>query len=100
MGESDCRLDLTNNEMLTNNLHALFHRMEAEIQANIEIRAEKKLKALSYAEHRIERIGIENIRRAKMRKLLTEKEEWTNIFAKGRSVVPDVNHILTVRIDG
>ena len=100
MGESDCRLDLTNNEMLTNNLHALFYRMEAEIQANIEIRAEKKLKALSYAEHRIERIGIENIRRAKMRKLLTEKEEWTNIFAKGRSVVPDVNHILTVRIDG
>ena len=46
------------------------------------------------------RIGIENIKKAKMRKLQAEKEEWTNTFRKGRSVVPDVNLILTVRIDG
>ena len=30
----------------------------------------------------------------------TKKEEWNNAFTKGRSVVPDVNHILTIRIDG
>ena len=44
--------------------------------------------------------GMAYIRNAKMRKLQTEKENWQNAFAKGRSVVPDVKHILTVRING
>ena len=29
-----------------------------------------------------------------------EQEDWQNAFAKGRSVVPDVKHILTLRING
>lgn len=52
------------------------------------------------AEQRIARIGIENIRKAKMRRLQSEKEEWTNTFTRGRSVVPDVKLILTVKVDG
>ena len=44
--------------------------------------------------------SIANIRNAKMRKLQEEKENWQNAFAKGRSVVPDVKHILTVRVNG
>ena len=74
--------------------------MENDIQSNLQTIAEKRLRALSFAEKRIARIGIENIKKAKMRKLQAEKEEWTNTFRKGRSVVPDVNLILTVRIDG
>ena len=74
--------------------------METEIQNGIQARSEKKLRAIGYVEHRIKRIGIDNIRRGKMRKLQAEKEEWNNAFTKGRSVVPDVNHILTIRIDG
>ena len=100
IGEQNNSLDLNDNTSLMNNLHVLFHRMESEIQNGLQVKASKKLKALNYAEHRINRIGIENIRRAKMRKLQAEKEDWNNAFAKGRSVVPDVNHILTVRIDG
>lgn len=100
IGEQDNFLSIDNNTTLMNNLHALFHRMESDIQNGLQLKAGKKLKALDYAEHRINRIGIENIRRAKMQKLQTEKEDWSNAFAKGRSVVPDVNHIITVRIDG
>ena len=100
VGETECNLVIEENQALNNNLHALFHRMEAEIQNGLQVRAEKKLKALSYAENRFNRIGIENIRNAKLRKLATEKEEWKSTFAKGLSVVPDVKHILTVRIDG
>lgn len=100
IGEQDNSLSIDNNMALMNNLHALFHRMESEIKNNLQLKASQKLKALDYAEQRINRIGIENIRRAKMRKLQSEKEEWSNAFAKGLSVVPDVNHILTVRIDG
>lgn len=100
IGEQDNSLNVNDNTSLMNNLHAIFHRMESDIQNGLQVKASKKLKALSYAEHRINRIGIENIRRAKMRKLQAEKEDWSNAFAKGRSVVPDVSHILTVRIDG
>ena len=99
-GETECEIDLDCNTHLNNNLHAIFHRMETDILNELQNRAEKKLRALGYVEHRIGRIGIENIRKAKMRKLQAEKEEWNNVFAKGRSVVPDVKHILTVRIDG
>lgn len=99
-GETMCEIDNGNNTQLDNNLHAIFHRMELEIQNNLQSMVEKKLRALGFAEHRINRIGIANIRNAKMRKLQTEKENWQNAFAKGRSVVPDVKHILTVRING
>ena len=99
-GETMCEIDKENNTQLNNNLHAIFHRMELEIQNNLQGMVEKKLRALGFAEHRINRIGIANIRNAKMRKLQTEKENWQNAFAKGRSVVPDVKHILTVRING
>ena len=99
-GETNCELDLESNGVLMNNLHAIFHRMETDIQNNLQIKAERKLKALKYVEHRLHRIGIENIRKAKLRKLQEQKDSWENAFAQGRSVVPDVKHILTVRIDG
>ena len=99
-GETVCKIDLESNTQLNNNLHATFHRMELEIQNNLQGMVERKLRALGFAEHRINRIGIANIRNAKMRKLQKEKEDRQNAFAKGRSVVPDVKHILTVRING
>jgi hypothetical protein len=74
--------------------------METDILNGVKDRAEKKLNALQHAANRINRIGIENIRQGKLRKLDAEKEYWNDLFAKGRSVVPDVNHILTIRIDG
>lgn len=100
VGEIPCELDLENNKVLMNNLHAIFHRMETDIQANLQVKAERKLKALKYVEHRLHRIGIENIRKAKIKKLQAQRESWENAFAQGRSVVPDVKHILTVRVDG
>ena len=99
-GETTCGFDVERNSLLNNNLHAIFHRMELEIQSNLQNMVERKLRALGFAEHRINKIGIANIRNAKMRKLQEEKENWQNAFAKGRSVVPDVKHILTVRVNG
>lgn len=100
LGERDCYVDIDGNQQLNNNLHGIFHRMEEEIQDNLQSVAQKKLRALDFAEQRIGRIGIENIRKGKMRRLKMEREEWTNAFTKGRSVVPDVKLILTVRVDG
>ena len=92
--------DFENNSQLQSNLHAIFHRMEECIAARLQDIAQKKLRALDYTEHRIGRIGIENIRVAKMRRLKEEREQWLNTFRKSSYVVPDVKHILTIRIDG
>ena len=74
--------------------------MENDIQDNLQTIARKKIRALTFAEQRIARIGIDNIRKAKTLRLQKEKEEWNNTFMRGQSVVPDIKQILTVRIDG
>ena len=92
--------DFESNTQLHNNLYAVFHRMEEGIMTGLQTIAEKKLKALDFTEQRLSRIGIENIRLAKMRRLKEEREEWMNTFRKSAHVVPEVKHILTVKIDG
>lgn len=92
--------DLDNNTQIRTGLHTIFHRMEESIMAGLQDIAQKKLKALDFTEQRLNRIGIENIRVAKMRRLKEEREEWMNTFRKSAHVVPEVKHILTVRIDG
>lgn len=92
--------DLDNNMQLRTNLHTIFHRMEENIMAGLQEIVQKKLRALDFTEQRLNRIGIENIRIAKMRRLMDEREEWMNTFRKSAHVVPEVKHILTVRIDG
>ena len=97
--ETGC-LDFENNTQLHTNLYTVFHRMEEGIMTGLQTIAEKKLRALDFTEQRLSRIGIENIRLAKMRRLKEEREEWMNTFRKSAHVVPEVKHILTVKIDG
>ena len=92
--------DFESNTQLHNNLYAVFHRMEEGIMTGLQTIAEKKLKALDFSEQRLSRIGIENIRLAKMRRLKEEREVWMDTFRKSAHVVPEVKHILTVKIDG
>lgn len=92
--------EFASNTQLQTNLHAIFHRMEESIMAGLQDIAQKKLRALEFTEQRLNRIGIENIRVAKMRRLKAEREEWMSTFRKSAHVVPEVKHILTVRIDG
>ena len=92
--------ELDRTPQLRTNLHTIFHRMEESIMAGLKDIAQKKLKALDFTEQRLNRIGIENIRVAKMRRLKEEREEWMNTFRKSAHIVPEVKHILTVRIDG
>ena len=92
--------DFESNTQLHNNLYAVFHRMEEGIMTGLQTIAEKKLRALDSTEQRLSRIGIENIRLAKMRRLKEEREVWMDTFRKSAHVVPEVKHILTVKIDG
>jgi hypothetical protein len=92
--------DFESNIQLHTNLYAVFHRMEEAIMTGLQTIAEKKLRALDFTEQRLSRIGIDNNRLAKMRRLKEEREEWMSTFRKSARVVPEVKHILTVKIDG
>lgn len=92
--------DFESNTQLHTNLYAVFHRMEEGIMTGLQTIAEKKLRALDFTEQRLSRIGIENIRLAKMRRLKEEREEWMSTFLISAHVVPEVKHIITVKIDG
>ena len=92
--------ELDSNTQLRTILHSVFHRMEDSIKVRLHEIVQKKLRALDFTEQRLNRISIENIRAAKMRRLKEEREEWMNTFRKSTHVVPEVKHILTVRIDG
>ena len=52
------------------------------------------------AETRIRRIGIENIRQGKLKKLQEQRDLFEQNISHAYYVVPDVKHILTVRING
>ena len=99
-GQAECEQIVLENDQLENNLHAIFHRMEISIQEYLHKKAEQRLKVLDYAEKRIDRIGIANIRTAKHKKLENERKQLIHTYTKGMSVVPSVKHIMTVKIDG
>lgn len=98
-GEHDF-VSIDDNSQLQNNLHAVFHRMETDIESNIKGMYEKKNRAFNFTEQRINRIGIPNIRNAKLRQLAIERNEWSKIFETGMSIVPDVKMILMLRLNG
>ena len=92
--------DNTNDEILEPHLFNVFHQMENIIKEGLHTKAENKLKALNFTISRAERIGIENIRKARLRKLQEEKMKWNTVFSRESNVVPDLKHIITIRIDG
>ena len=93
-------LTLTENAQLQRNLHSVFLKIEADIQSGVDAKLDKKRHALEVAESRIRRIGIKNIRQGKLKKLQEQRELFEKSVVHAYNVVPDVKHILTVRING
>lgn len=91
---------ITENAQLQKNLYSVFLNIESEIQSDIESKLDKKRHVMDVAENRIRRIGIENIRQGKLKKLQEQRDQFENNLSHAYNVVPDVKHILTVRING
>ena len=88
------------NAQLQKNLYSVFLKIESEIQSGIAAKLDKKRHVMDVAEIRIRRIGIENIRQGKLKKLHEQRDLFENNLSHAYNVVPDVKHILTVRING
>ena len=93
--DEDC-----DNEPLQEFLYGVFHRMENEIRKNIGRRNEARKKSLDYQQQRAERIGIPNIRIARLKRLQEEREQWEHDLVGSQRIVPSVKNILKVRVYG
>lgn len=87
-------------ELLKDSLLNCYRKLEAQIEENLQTRYEKRMKSIGFARNRINKIGIQNIRQAKLAKLMQEEQLWIEEHKKNSSIVPDVKHLLTLKIDG
>ncbi len=87
-------------DKVQDNLYNQFCKMEEAIVNNLQDKANNKLKANAYALRRVERIGIENIKKARRKRLEQERQEWLALFERNSNVVPGLKQIIVVRIDG
>ena len=81
-------------------LYEVFHRMETEILNTVQHKAAARQNALNYQRQRADRIGIENIRNSRIRKIEEDQLRWKDSIRRSQTVVPDVKNIIKVRIDG
>lgn len=79
-GERIPKIGLDDNNQLQSNLQAIFHRMEMDIDSNIRNMSEKKLRALQYAEQRINKIGIANYTQCQVKETPFRKSTMGKYF--------------------
>lgn len=81
-------------------LQNCYDGLRIQIEEVGQKRYQKRMKAINYSRKRIEKIGIDNIRKSRLGKLEAEEQKWVRTYAGNSSIVPDVKHLITVRIDG
>ena len=77
-----------------------FQNLEAELIARIKGKKENRMNSYSFQRSRIEKIGIENIRNAKLQRLEKEHIAWLKEFESGNKIIPGIKPLLMIRIDG
>ena len=90
--------DLSN--VLNETLFVSFQNMEAELKEKLKVKKENKLNSYGFQRSRINKIGIENIKTSKLKKLATEHEKWLSDFEQNQKLIPGTKHLLTFRLDG
>ncbi len=85
---------------LEQSLFISFQNIEAELLNRMGTRKENKINSYRFQKSRIEKIGIENIRRSKLQRLEIEHEKWLKNFEMNKNIVPGKKPLLMMRING
>ena len=65
----------------------------------MKTKKENRINSYNFQKSRINKIGIENIRQSKMKRLEKEHEKWMNEFQVNQKIIPGITQLLTIRID-
>lgn len=72
--------------------------IEAVMMANTETIRQNKERAFSFQERQLARVGIENIRQARLLRLQRERDTWQSNFDQARQVIPDLRCLLILEL--
>lgn len=81
-------------------LYETFKKLEAELIENLDKKLKNKENAYNVQKRRIEKIGIENIKESKLKRLDQEHNNWLSKMKEYRNVIPGSKLLMTIRIDG
>jgi superfamily II DNA/RNA helicase len=79
-------------------LYSTYQELTSSVKKKITAKRENKLNSFEFRKTRIERIAIDNIRESKLRKLELERKDWEEEFALNQKIVPNIKHLLSLRI--
>lgn len=105
VGEHDFKLvpnksfKLEKNILLENQHINTFENLESKIIESMEKKYQNKLNAYKFKLSRIQKIGIENIKLSREKKLKDEHESWLSEFELNKKVIPGIKHLISVKID-
>lgn len=85
---------------MNQSLFLSFQNMEADVMIRMKAKKENRLNSYCFQKSRIERIGIDNIRQAKLQRLEKEHEAWIKEFESGSKIIPGIKQLLMIRING
>lgn len=85
-------------EILEPSLRSTYQELRFAVQKKIKAKKENKKNSFDFQKSRAERIGIENIRESKLRKLESEQTKWEKEFDLNQKIVPNIRHLLSLRI--
>lgn len=87
-------------QSLDNALFTNFQNLEADLSLLMKSKRENRIHSYNFQRSRIEKIGIENIRQSKLRRLDKEHETWLDAFESSSKIIPGIKQLLTIRING
>ena len=85
---------------MNQSLFLSFQNLEADVMIRINTKKENRLNSYCFQKSRIERIGIDNIRQAKLQKLEKEHKAWMKEFESGSKIIPGIKQLLMIRVNG
>jgi SNF2 family DNA or RNA helicase len=79
-------------------LSSKYSEMESKIMDHTDRIEQNKIRAFSFRERQLSKIGIENIRTSRLQKLEKDKESWLHDYDSAKQIVPNLSCLLIVKI--
>ena len=79
-------------------LQSIYTEMESEINSHSVTMRENKEKAFKFQVQQAERIGIEQIKKYRLKKYKSEYETWISNYETDKQVVPELECLMMVKV--
>ena len=87
-------------KILDESLFITYQNLEASVQDKMAFKKDNKINSYEYQKIRISKIGIENIKQSKLQRLEREHDNWLREFNSNQKVIPSIQQLLTIKING